>query len=238
MQQQTLAHMTLPDGLTFHSFYAGEENIDSTKLLEQFARQGSYQQMLLWGDKGSGKSHLLQAICHKSFEEGHQAAYLPLHSLIHYGARVLEGLEYKHILALDDVDLIVGFPEWEYALFTLINQARLLDQRIAFSASSNPMTMGWQLPDLSSRLLWGTILQIHPLTDQDKSEALRLRAKLRGFNLPDNVIDYINKRYPQDFDSLLTLLDHLDRSSFEAQRRITIPFVREVMTRKPMNDSK
>ena len=69
------------------------------------------------------------------------------------------------------------------------------------------------------------------LVDDDKKRALKLRAVTRGFDLPDEVGDYLLRYFPRDMHALFALLDHLDTASVVAQRRLTIPFVKTVLER-------
>jgi DnaA family protein len=85
------------------------------------------------------------------------------------------------------------------------------------------------LPDLTSRLGWGPVFQLATLSDRDKRAALQMRARRRGLELGNEVAEYLLRRYPRDMDSLFSLLNQLDRASLVAQRRLTIPFVRELL---------
>jgi DnaA family protein len=85
------------------------------------------------------------------------------------------------------------------------------------------------LPDLVSRLGWGPVFQLSALTDIEKRGALQLRAHRRGLEMGDEVADYLLKRCPRDMDSLFNLLNRLDHASLAAQRRLTIPFVRQLL---------
>jgi len=85
------------------------------------------------------------------------------------------------------------------------------------------------LRDLASRLAGGLVLTLQALTEPEQISALQLRAKLRGFDLPDETAAYMLRRLPRDMTSLYKRLDELDEASLVAQRRLTIPFVRGVI---------
>ena len=96
------------------------------------------------------------------------------------------------------------------------------------AANVPPARLGLRLPDLTSRLAWGTVYALQSLDDAEKLEAVRLRAHNRGFEMPEDVVQYILSRYPRDMRSLFDLLDRIDRASLTHQRRVTIPFLREL----------
>jgi DnaA family protein len=93
----------------------------------------------------------------------------------------------------------------------------------------SPDAMRPGLQDLRSRLMWGPVFQLQPLKDTDKFEALRLRAKQRGLELPQNVAEYLMRHFPRDLFGLFEKLDKLDMASMAMQRRLTIPFVKSVL---------
>ena len=88
--------------------------------------------------------------------------------------------------------------------------------------------MGLELPDLATRLASGGVYSLKPLPEEQLPGALRLRAGLRGLELPDSVIQYLIRRLPRDSSVLFSLLDRIDKAAFSHQRRITVPFVKEL----------
>lgn len=214
----------LKDTATFENFYpAGNE------LVLQALQQGNDSMLYLWGPAGSGKSHLLQALCHATAARGESHSYLPLRELISLPPTLLEGLEQQALLAIDDIQVVAGQAAWEEGLFHLYNRVRDSGHRLVVSGSSAPAGLGLILPDLTSRLGWGPVFQLAELTDIEKRGALQLRAQRRGLEMGDEVADYLLKRCPRDMDSLFDLLNRLDQASLAAQRRLTIPFVRQLL---------
>jgi DnaA family protein len=186
------------------------------------------QMIFLWGADGSGKSHLLQAACRLAHELGIAPVYVPLADAAELSPSLLESAETAPLVCLDDVERIAGKPEWEMALFTLTERLRAAGGTLISAASSPPARLGLRLPDLASRLAWGTVYALEPLSDAEKLEAIRLRAHNRGFEMPEEVVQYILSRYPRDLRSLFDLLDRIDRASLAQQRRVTIPFLRRL----------
>jgi len=224
-----LRHPQLPlriglrDSATFANFFPGD-NAAACHALSQGAEPFIY----VWGTEGSGKSHLLQAACHAVTEQGGQAIYLPL-SEAGLAPSMLEGLEGMALVCLDDLDAIAGKPEWEQALFHLYNRLRDSGNRLLAAGRASPSGMGLRLADLTSRLSWGPVFQLSPLDDSGKAAALQQRAANRGMHMPQEVAAYLLQRAPRDMHALFALLERLDEVSLAAQRKLTIPFVRELI---------
>ena len=68
------------------------------------------------------------------------------------------------------------------------------------------------------------------MEDEDKLKALLLRARVRGLNMSEEVARYILTRGPRDMAGLFDLLAELDQASLSAQRKLTKPFVKELMS--------
>jgi DnaA family protein len=97
------------------------------------------------------------------------------------------------------------------------------------SASAPSRNLGLGLPDLASRLDWGVAYQLKTLDDEGKLSALQLRAELRGFKLPTDVGRLLLSRLSRDMSTLLAALDLLDNASFQARRKLSLPFTREIL---------
>ncbi len=214
----------LKDSATFDNFFpAGNE------LVLQALQSDREMILYLWGPGGSAKSHLLQALCHAAAAQGLSSVYLPLEELISHPAALLQGLEQQDLIAVDDIQAVVGLPQWEEGLFHLYNRVRDSGHRLVVSGTSAPTGLGLGLPDLVSRLGWGPVFKLSALTDLQKRSALQLRAQRRGLEMGDDVAGYVLRRCPRDMDSLFSLLNRLDQASLAAQRRLTIPFVRQLL---------
>jgi DnaA family protein len=180
----------------------------------------------LWGAHGSGKTHLLQAVCAAA---GETAAYFPLDRSLTLPPEALAGFERTPVLCVDDADAVAGDMAWERALFRLFNDAAELRTRLIFAAAAPPRQGDWSLEDWRSRAAACVVYQVHELDDDGRLEALRLRAAQRGLQLPHETTEYLLKRMPRDLRSLFEVLDHLDEASLAAQRRLTIPFIRDAL---------
>ena len=114
------------------------------------------------------------------------------------------------------------------AIFNLYNRSRIRQNPAADHRRSAAAQLNLGLPDLASRLDWGRSM-LQPLSDEDKLQALQLRARLRGFEMPEDVCRFLLKRLDREMRSLFMTLDQLDHASITAQRKLTIPFVKEIL---------
>ncbi len=189
-------------------------------------RAPSTTPLWLWGAAGSGKTHLLQAVCAAA---GESAAYFPLARSLALPPEALAGFERSGVLCIDDADAVAGDLAWERALFRVFNEAAELHTRLIFAAAAPPRQAEWRLEDWRSRAAAGVVYQLRELDDAGRIEALRLRAAQRGLQLPYETSEYLLKRMPRDLRSLFEVLDLLDEASLAAQRRLTIPFIRDAL---------
>ncbi len=132
---------------------------DNTYLLDHLQIIGTSHQkehfFYLWGEEGTGKSHILQACCHH-FPSLQSAVYLPLKIYHEFGPDLLEGIENQTLIAIDDIDIIAQNPLWEESLFHLINRVRQDGEKTLISSSRSSAALSkLQLPDLKSRLHLG-----------------------------------------------------------------------------------
>ncbi|MCF6210812.1 MAG: DnaA regulatory inactivator Hda [Gammaproteobacteria bacterium] len=216
------------DGLSFDNF-CGVENVAVVQSLQHGADGGGDQFIYLWGMPGTGKSHLLQAACQRAAGRGRTVAYLPLADFVELPIEALDGLEDLSLVCLDDVQAVAGVAHWEEALFHLYNRLRDSGAILLAAGDASPAGLEISLPDLRSRLGWGPVFRVQEPQEDEKTHALQVRAKARGFDLPDEVACYLIRRSPRDMTSLFALLDRLDRASLAQQRRLTIPFVRNLI---------
>lgn len=219
----------LADRALFESFVSGG-NAAAVAHLAAVAEGRQAGATWLAGPAGCGKSHLLQAVCARAGGPGH-VAYLPLRELVPLGAGALEGWSAARCLCLDDVDAVTGRPEWELALFGLQRDAEERGASLLYAATALPRALGVRLPDLASRWTAMLAFTLRGLDEAGQREALQLRAQLRGLELPAATARYLQSRYRRDMGTLYGLLDTLDAAALQAQRRLTVPFIRDVLAR-------
>ncbi|HEX6592527.1 MAG TPA: DnaA regulatory inactivator Hda [Moraxellaceae bacterium] len=191
--------------------------------------------LFIHGVAGSGRSHLLSAICTAREEGGGAAVLLPLQELREEDPGLLQGLEAQDLLACDDVEAIAGHAAWEEALFHLFNRVRAAGGRLVFASSRPPREAGFRLPDLASRLALAPCWELG-LPDDGSRQALLARAiERREIDLDQDVLRYLALRGPRTPGGLMALVEGLDKGSLQAGRRLTIPFARKVLEALPAN---
>lgn len=221
--------LQLQDHAVFDSFWpAGNDTLVS--FLKELVRRGAGPGCWIWGGAASGKTHLLQAVCDKARDA---SVYLPLAQLDAVGPGVLDGLASRPFVCLDDVQFVAGESEWERGLFNLYNQVAELGGAMIAAATATPRECGFGLADLESRFSRLPAFRIAPLDEAERIRALQLRAGFRGLDLPDDTAHFLLNRSRRDMASLYSLLDQLDAAALEAQRRLTIPFVKDTLKSIP-----
>jgi len=237
MSNQLPLALRWPAQQRFDSFLAGS-NAVALGLVRDAAASARAPWVFLAGPPGSGRTHLLIAACAHADDEGRSAQYFALRGGDESAAQRPPGVDLaaavrslggSEVLALDDIDAIAGNREAEIALFDLYNRCKVDNSTMLFSATTPPAQLGIGLPDLVSRLSACAQAVLKLLPDAERREALRQRAHARGLILDDAVLDWLFARTQRDLGSLTALLDRLDRESLAAQRRITVPFLRQLL---------
>jgi len=216
--------------LRFETFVAGR-NAGAIEALRRLADGTSRAPVWVYGPPGCGKSHLLQAACAQAGNAGRATAWLPLATVKGGGPALLDGFEALDLVALDDLDAVAGLADWETGLFTLFNGIGERGGSLAFAAAAAPAATHVRLPDLASRLAASEVHRLEPLAEAEQAAALQARAARRGLELPDETLGFLTRRAPRDFATLCRMLDALDTESLAAQRRLTVPFVRDWLAR-------
>jgi DnaA family protein len=183
----------------------------------------------LQGVEGVGKTHLALATCAAAEASDRRAAYLPLQAARGRLSDALQALEGNALVALDGLDVIAGDRTDEVALFDFHNRARSEGIALLYTARLAPDQLPLVLPDLRSRLSQCARIVLDPLDDDGRREVLRERAHRRGLVIDDAAYDWLLRRVGRDLAGLTSLLDRLDRASLAAKRRITVPFLRELL---------
>lgn len=210
--------------------FIGQQSI--RLMIESAAEGNCADYIFLTGSAGSGKTHLLLACVSHSLALGRRAAYIPMQRLFNATADAFDGFEQQLLVCLDDVHLIAGNKNLEIALFHFFNRAKAAGTQLVFSANAMPASIGFELPDLVSRLEQSIRLNLDVLDESGKRHVILQRARQRGLEIDEAVLDYLFTRVSRDLHTLSELLNRLDHASLAAQRRLTIPFIKMVLNPK------
>ena len=179
----------------------------------------------LWGETGSGKSHLLKAVCESLREQGAVVGWMD--------ASMREPPEFNEAWAaviMDDCHLYSAVQQ-QAAFKWFVNALHGPDgrPRCVLAAGAVPPADLALREDLRTRLGWGHVFALKALTDAERRAVLRQEADARGIFLSDETMDFILTRFSRDLGSLMQLLDQLDGYSLQAQRSVTIPLIKSML---------
>lgn len=209
---------------SFDNFLPGK----NLELVEQLQSQPSngQNQITIWGETHSGKTHLLNACCNHAQQQGLSSFYLNPQTT--KDPEILEGLENFELVCIDNIDCIAGQIAWEESLFGFYNRHQQLQHLLVIASHQAINSLAIQLPDLKTRLNWGLSFKIQPLSETELLKVLQITAHQLGFELADNVAKYLLARYSHDYAKLANLLREIDQATLSAQRKLTIPFLKQM----------
>ncbi|AWL11859.1 DnaA regulatory inactivator Hda [Saliniradius amylolyticus] len=230
MTEQLFLPVQLPDDEVYDSFIPGS-NAHVLAHLTAWVTAAQPKPFLTYlsGQTGAGKSHLLFSACNQAADANLTCTYISFNQMADLAPAMLQGLEQMDLVCLDDIQCIGGHLEWQQAVFDFINRAREQQCRLLVAADSGPKQLPLELPDLQSRLSWGVSYHIQPLDDEQRINALQVRAHRRGMTMPQEVARFLMNHCQRDMTVLVGLLDRLDALSLKAQHRLTIPFVKKAL---------
>jgi len=211
----------------FDDFISGPNHAVVAALKHMPDEPGS--NVFLFGGEGTGKTHLLNALCHETRERDGRAFYLALKRLPKNAIASLEGLETLDLVCVDDLHVIAGDQAWEEALFHCFNRIRRAGGRLLVSSRTQLSELNISLPDLASRLAWGLHLPLMPLEDHDKLAVINMHSTALGLSLPADVQQYLLKHHERNVAALIETVENLHRAALTNKRRITVPLAREVL---------
>ena len=217
MKQIPLALASDP-ARSFDSFVPGA---NSMALEHLRAMHMASPPVYLWGPSGSGKTHLLQALAQRVQLQGGTVGWFGPGDTPPWTPD-----ESRTLIVFDGCEAFG--PAQQQAAFALFVDA---------SARSIPVAAAGRLPpvdlplrdDLRTRLGWGHVLALQPLTESETRATLRRDADRRGLFLSDEVMDHLLTRFERDLKHLMALLDRLDAYALVNKRAITVPLLKQMM---------
>ena len=222
--EQLLLPVSISDHMVFDSFYPGQN-------LEIYQSLQANVQKLLWiaGVKGSGKTHLLQAAFHRCIRLLNPSLYIPMQESEQLSPEVLDDLDQLDLICIDDIEFILGSQAWEIKLLDLYERLQTTNTHLLIASHETPKVLNFFLPDLASRFSLSVIYQLKILSETEIISAIQLHADIRGFNLPIESANYLLKRVERNVSSLMEIIKILDYESLSKQRKLTIPFIKNIL---------
>ncbi len=222
----------LRDEASFATFVTEQESLAvALNSLQNALTQNSGSAFYLYGKEGGGKTHLLQAACRFITEKGRTSVYLPMaDKSLPLIPDVLVGLEQTPLVCLDDIELLIGDEKWEKALANLLTKSSVQGHVVILSGGQS--INQWQIAtqELAKALMNVLPIAVQPL--EDKAEiiaALQRHSSKLGFDLPVEVGNFLVKNFSADLQELLAVLQLLEQASLVEKRRLTLPFVKQVL---------
>lgn len=218
---QLLLDITSGSQPALDNFVAGRNLELISALRHSLAGDTSERCFYIWGEAGSGKSHLLQACASAMRQNG-------VYARGNIPAQVLD--RNAAVIAVDDVEQLDNAAQIQ--LFDLYNRMRDSGGMLLVSGRESPLHLKLR-DDLRTRLGWGLVYQVHALSDEEKAEALLQHAHTRGFELPVEVVRYLLRHGQRDLPSLIAVLEALDKHTLRLHRAPSVPLLKEVMQQGP-----
>lgn len=218
-------NIKLDDSATFANFFAGKHQQLIVRLNQVV--MGPPEFFFVWGGEACGKTHLAQALCHDFDLAGKNSVYLPLCNP-ELTPAVLEGLDFFDLVVLDNLQAVLTSDVWQLGLFNLYNNLKLADKSLVIFANNSPSELLLSLADLKSRLTAMEIYKLDLADDADKLKIFQLRASNRGFEITDEVGNFLLTRKKRCLSELIALLDQIDHSTIRMQRKVTIPLLKQL----------
>ena len=217
----------LREDKTLSNYYVGS-NEELVAALHKSANARGEKLIYFYGSGSVGRSHLLQGCCHIANRLHLTNLYLPLGNIVNLNPDIFDDLENLHLVCVDDLQGISGNKIWEEAFFDFFNRMFDAKKRLIVSGNQSAQHLGL-LSDIVSRVNSGVVYQVHPLSEEEKIHALKTRAQEHGLMLSEDVTQFMIRRCPRDLGSLFYALSELDKASLAEQRKLTIPFVKQVL---------
>ena len=222
--EQLLLPVSVSEHMVFESFYPGPN-------LEIYQALQANVQKSLWisGVQSSGKTHLLQATFQRCIRLSKSSLYIPMREFDQFSPEILDDLEQLHLICIDDIEFILGNQAWERKLLDLYERIQTTDTHLVVASHDSPKGINFFLPDLASRFSMSLIHQLEMLSETEILSAIQMHAEVRGFNLPKESVNYLLKRVERNVGSLIDIIEILDYESLSKQRKLNIPFIKNIL---------
>jgi DnaA family protein len=218
-QRQLLLDLKLEQSPTLDNFVVGA-NAELVLRLRSLCDARSFDAIYMWGERGCGRSHLLEASAEAAREQR------PVVFLRGAEAAAELKLAPGSLLVVDDIQDLGTEPQ--IALFRAFNAMRFLGLALLLAGDQPPLRLEVR-EDLRTRIGQTLIYEIQSLSDDDKAAALKHHAIERGMLMDASVVHYLLRHGRRDLPSLMAMLNNLDRASLEQKRPPTLPLLRELM---------
>ena len=215
---------------SFDSFFCSPDNQNLMTRLADIAISQDANEIIIHGEKGSGKSFLMQAICNELSSSEKQFAFIPMKKAFNMGVEIFQNLGSLDTVCIDDLQLILANQEWETALFNLINECQQSNCSLILSlGGTQPVEESIVLPDLLSRIKRMEFLALHAVQDELFNQAIVFVAKQLEIKIDNAELEFLLKHQTRIFSLLVENIITLDKQAASLKRKITIPLIKETL---------
>ena len=215
---------------SFDSFFCSPDNQNLMTRLADIAISQDANEIIIHGEKGSGKSFLMQAICNELSSSEKQFAFIPMKKAFNMGVEIFQNLGSLDTVCIDDLQLILANQEWETALFNLINECQQSNCSLILSlGGTQPVEESIVLPDLLSRIKRMEFIALNAVQDELFNEAIVFVAQQLEIKIDNAELEFLLKHQTRIFSLLVENIITLDKQAASLKRKITIPLIKETL---------
>ena len=232
----------LDSRFTFSNFIVGKPN----ELAFAAARRVSesddvpFNPLFLYGGVGLGKTHLMHAIAHeiKNRNPLRRVIYMSAEKFMYHFIKALrfkDTVSFKEqfrnvdVLMIDDVQFISGKDSTQEEFFHTFNS--LIDQRkqLIISADKSPQDLEGIEERMRSRLGWGLVADIHPLTYELRLGILQAKEEKLSSRISSNILEFLAHKITTNVRELEGALNRLSAFSSLVGRDISLDMVQDLL---------
>ena len=215
---------------SFDSFFCSPDNQNLMTRLADIAISQDANELIIHGEKGSGKSFLMQAICNELSSSEKRFAFIPMKKAVNIGVEIFQNLGSLDTVCIDDLQLTFANQEWETALFNLINECQQSNCSLILSlGGTQPVEESIVLPDLLSRIKRMEFLALHAVQDELFNKAIVFVAQQLEIKIDNAELEFLLKHQTRVFSLLVENIITLDKQAASLKRKITIPLIKETL---------
>lgn len=220
-ETQFIIQFPLNPEFSLENFVVCPENEVAYKAVLEMVRNDTppFNPLFIYGESGSGKTHLLTAA----------GKILDITEIINLKWGIEAGLSSftQNALLIDDIHLIP--PETATEVFRLFNKFYMEGKKIIITSLLPPNQITNVDEHLGSRLSSGMVVRLNLLNDEARLKIMKKIAKDRGFDLTEEVADYILTQVRRDIGSLQDALKRTIEYSLMTKQRLTVSLARKVL---------
>ena len=227
---------------TFDNFIVGKPNELAYAAAQRVAQSEvvSFNPLFLYGGVGLGKTHLMHAVAWniKKRNPKKNVVYLTAEKFMY---QFIKALRFKNIMSfkeqfrsvdvlmIDDVQFIIGKDNTQEEFFHTFNTLIDKKRQIIISADKSPADLDGLEDRLKSRLGWGLVADIHPLTYELRLGILQAKAEQKSIKLKQEVMEFLANKITNNVREMEGALNRLAVHASIQDSEISVDLVKDVL---------